>query len=134
MSSKSAISVHQTWQEAAGIAAGVIAALSPFLTGETAVAGGVQAAAAAGAIFMVISGAHLLSLSRIAQFAKLLCGLGLTLSPFIFGYGGILAFAHTLIGPVMLALAALELWQDWSLSDDQLELYGKVTPRLQAAE
>lgn len=131
MSRNSDISVHQTWQEAASIAAGVLAALSPYLTGQTNVSGGLEAAGAAGAIYMVISGAHLLSLSRIAQFAKLLCGLGLTLSPFIFGYGGILAFAHTLIGPAMLALAALEIWQDWKLSDAQLELYPRA---IEAAE
>lgn len=134
MANNTNTSVHQTWQEAAGIAVGVIAALSPFLTGATNVPGGVPAAAAAGAIFMVISGAHLLALSRISQFAKLLCGLGLTLSPFIFGYGGILAFAHMLLGPAMLALAALEIWQDWGLSDDQLGRYGEVAHHVQPAK
>lgn len=130
MVSKSDLSVHETWQEAAGIAFGALAALSPLLTGDGQATQAAQLSAAAGAIFMVISGAHLLSLSRITQFVKVLCGLLLTAGPFLFGYAGTsLAFIQHFIGPTLLALAALELWQDWSLSDDQLERYGSVQPR-----
>lgn len=130
MLSNADLSRHETWQEAAGIGVGAIAGLSPFLTGSTAITTAMYLAAGTGAIFMVICGAHLLSLSRIAQFVKFVCAVGLTAGPVLFGYAGsLVGFVHFVIGAAMLALSALEIWQDWHLSDTELEQYAKVSPR-----
>ena len=49
-------------------------------------------------------------------------GLWLIASPYMFGYSGdgLLRFWHTSLGGLVVLLAALQLWQDWDLSDQDL--------------
>jgi hypothetical protein len=49
-------------------------------------------------------------------------GFWLIASPFIFGYSGdeMLRFWHIALGAVAVLLGALQLWQDWRLSDQEL--------------
>jgi hypothetical protein len=62
------------------------------------------------------------ALQRWEQVAEIALGLWLIVSPFIFGYSGddMLKIWHTSLGAIVVLLGALELWQDWRLSDQEL--------------
>jgi hypothetical protein len=124
LNKNASLEVHDTWQEAVGIALGLIASLSPFLAGETNPMI-LNATTAAGALVLVLSAVKLLSLNRYEEFAILLCGLWLCAGPTVLGYAGTpLGLMHWLAGPVIVAMSVLEIWQDWRLTDDELERHG----------
>jgi hypothetical protein len=45
----------------------------------------------------------------------------------MFGYSGdgMLSFYHSTLGSLVLLLAALQLWQDWDLSDQDMLKHGQ---------
>jgi hypothetical protein len=48
-------------------------------------------------------------------------------SPFVFGYAGggeMLMIWHLAVGGIVVLLAILELWQDWTKSDRDLAAHG----------
>ena len=69
-------------------------------------------------------------LRRWEESCQLLLGLWLVISPYMFGYfeAGALRFWHSTLGGLLILLAALELWQDWTRSDkdmlDNSRLFG----------
>jgi hypothetical protein len=65
------------------------------------------------------------ALQRWEEVATILAGLWLIASPYIFGYShdGLLRFWHSSLGGLVVLLAALQLWQDWKLSDQELAKY-----------
>jgi len=116
---------HGTWQEAAGIGLGVLTMLSPWVTGQTGYQNIVLATAAAGIVVLLLSAVKLMSLTRSQQAAVMLAGLWLCIGPFLFAYAGsLLGLAHFVLGPVIAALGALELWQDWHKTDEEMTHYG----------
>ena len=56
-----------------------------------------------------------------------MAGLWLIASPYIFGYSddGMLRFWHTSLGGLVVLLAALQLWQDWGLKDEDMLKHGQ---------
>jgi len=54
-------------------------------------------------------------------------GLWLIASPYMFGYSGdgLLVFWHSSLGGLVVLLAALQLWQDWDLSDQEMLKLGQ---------
>ena len=62
------------------------------------------------------------ALQRWEEVAEIALGLWLIISPFIFGYSGddMLKIWHASLGAVVVVLGALQLWQDWRLSDQEL--------------
>jgi hypothetical protein len=54
--------------------------------------------------------------------AEIALGLWLIASPFILGYAGddLLRAWHVALGGIVILLGALQLWQDWRLSDQEL--------------
>jgi hypothetical protein len=67
------------------------------------------------------------ALQRWEQVAEILLGLWLIASPYVFGYSGdgLLRFWHSSLGGLVVLLAALQLWQDWDLSDDDMLKHGQ---------
>lgn len=125
MLDKSQLETHRTWQEATGIGLGVVASLSPWLTGQIDDQSIMAATAAAGILVMLVSAMQLMVLNRAEEVLVLLSGLWLTLAPVGLGYVATpLGLLHLVIGPAIVALATLELWQDWELSDTELARYG----------
>lgn len=119
------IETHQTWQEAAGIGLGVVAALSPWLTGHLDNSTIVSATAAAGIVVLLMSCVKLMVASRAEDAAMLLAGLWLLAGPFVLGYAGTtLGMLHLLVGAVISALAALQFRQDRNSSDRNLARHG----------
>jgi len=64
--------------------------------------------------------------ATLEEAGELACGLWLIGSPFAFGYAdkGTLMHWHFILGAVVALLAVLTLWQDWKLSDKELDQHG----------
>jgi len=62
------------------------------------------------------------ALQRWEEVAEIGLGLWLIASPFVLGYSGddLLQAWHVALGAIVVLLGALQLWQDWRLSDQDL--------------
>ena len=67
------------------------------------------------------------ALQRWEEVAGIVVGLWLIASPYIFGYSGdgMLRFYDSTLGSLVLLLSALQLWQDWDLSDKDMLKHGQ---------
>jgi hypothetical protein len=67
------------------------------------------------------------ALQRWQEIAAIVLGLWLIASPAIFAYAhdGMMLFWHSLLGVLVVLLGALQLWQDWELSDSDLLKHGQ---------
>jgi hypothetical protein len=118
------ISVHRTWEDWVGIVLGVLIGLSPWIAGYSD-QGPMLNAVAVGVVVLVLAEFGLVNLHRWEEIGELLCGLWLIVSPFVFGYtAATLATWHFALGGIVVLLAAIELWQDWTLSDQDLVGHG----------
>jgi hypothetical protein len=118
--------VHRTWEDYAGIVLGVLIGLSPWLAGQHDHPTVNLNAAAVGILVIALAAFELVDLHRSEEFGEVALGLWLIASPFIFGYAdaGTLMYWHFVLGALVVLLAALELWQDWRLSDKDLAQHG----------
>src|SRR6202165_2493745 len=68
-----------------------------------------------------------IALQRWEEVAAILLGLWLIASPYIFGYSGegMLRFWHSSLCGLVVLLAALQVWQDWDLSDQEMLQHGQ---------
>jgi hypothetical protein len=117
--------VHRTWEDWAGMIVGALIAASPWLTGQTGNNVAIWNAVVIGTLVLVLAALQLASLQLWEEVGEILCGLWLITSPFNFGYAGTLATWHFILGGVVVVLAAIELWQDWNLSEDELARHGQ---------
>jgi hypothetical protein len=119
--------VHRTWEDWAGIVLGVLIGLSPWLAGQQDDPVVMWNAVLVGALVVALAALELGGLQRWEQAGEIACGLWLIVSPFTFGYAdaGTLGYWHFILGAAIVLLAALELWQDLKLSDEQLVQHGQ---------
>jgi hypothetical protein len=82
---------------------------------------------AVGIIVFGLGQLEYVALQRWEEVAGILLGLWLIASPYMFGYSGdgLLRFYHSTLGSLVLLLAALQLWQDWDLSDQDMLKHGQ---------
>ncbi len=75
-----------------------------------------------GILVMALGASEFLDLRRWEEGLEAACGVWLIASPIIFGYAdfGTLRFWHFFLGAGVVLVAALELRQDWDLSDAEL--------------
>jgi hypothetical protein len=100
--------VHRTWEDWFGMALGLLIAI------------------AVGAVVLLLAESELVNLQRWEESLELLCGVWLIASPFMFDYAGsVLATWHFALGGIVAVLAVFELWQDWTLSDQDLVQHGQ---------
>jgi hypothetical protein len=68
-----------------------------------------------------------IALQRWEEACEMALGLWLAVSPYVLGYSadGALRFWHTALGGLVILLAALKLWQDWDLTDQDLARHGQ---------
>lgn len=118
--------VHRSWEDWLGMALGVLIGLSPWIVGQSD-QGPMLNAIAVGAAVLLLAETELVDLHRWEESLELLCGLWLVASPFVFGYAaaGELAAWHFTLGGLVVLLAAVELWQDWTLTDEQMVEHGQ---------
>ena len=66
------------------------------------------------------------ALQRWQEIAEIVLGLWLIASPAIFGYANdnLMLLWHSVLGVLVVLLGALQLWQDWDLSEEDLLKHG----------
>ena len=125
---------HRTWEDWLGMLLGVLIVVSPWFPTQ----GGHEVidadrsyvilnTFAVGIIVFGLGQLEYVALQRWEEVAGILLGLWLIASPYMFGYSGdgMLRFYHSSLGSLVLLLAALQLWQDWDLSEQDLARHGQ---------
>ncbi len=127
-------STHRTWEDWCGMLLGVLIALSPWFPSQTGHelvdaqrSSMILDTVMVGILVFGIAQLEYVALQRWEEVAGVLLGLWLIASPYIFGYSsdGLLRFWHSSLGGLAVLLAALQLWQDWDLSDHDLAQHGQ---------
>jgi uncharacterized membrane protein YczE len=116
---------HHAWEDwvgmLIGMVIGVLIGISPWLAeqqDDPAVMGNTLLV---GLTVFGLAELVYLSAQRGGKFGEIACGLWLIASPFTFSYTEtVLAIWHSRLGAVIVLLAALELWREWRLSDNEL--------------
>jgi ABC-type branched-subunit amino acid transport system permease subunit len=125
---------HRTWEDWLGMLLGVLIVLSPWF--PTQASHEIVDASRSyvilntfvvGIIVFGLAQLEYVSLRRWEEVAGIVFGLWLIASPYMFGYSGdgMLRFYHSTLGSLVLLLAALQLWQDWDLSDQDMLKHGQ---------
>ena len=105
---------HRTWEDGASMILGLLVVLSPWLSGAATSTAIMTVTGFVGFLIVAMAGLEMVSLRRWEETIETLCGAWLIASPFVFGYGGALRSWHIVLGVLVVALAVLELWQDWN--------------------
>ena len=121
------LNVHRTWEDWLSMALAVLIGLSPWLADQQNGQWVTLNAVFVGAVALVLAEFELVALRRWQEAGEIACGLWLAASPFLLGYAdaGGLRFWHFILGAGVVLLAALELWQDWNLTDRELAQHGQ---------
>ncbi len=117
--------VHRTWEDWVGVLLGFLIGCTPWFAGHANNDPIMWNAIMVGALVLGLALLALVNLQTWEESLELLCGLWLMASPFIFGYGGMLRTWHLVLGAIVAVLAALELFQDWSRSEEELAHHGQ---------
>ena len=125
---------HRTWEDWCGMLLGVLIVLSPWFPAST----GHEVVDAErslvilntftiGILVFGLAQLEYVALQRWEEVTAIVLGLWLIASPYLFGYSGdgMLRFYHSSFGGLVVLLAALQLWQDWDLSDQDLLKHGQ---------
>jgi hypothetical protein len=125
---------HRTWEDWCGMLLGLLIVLSPWFptqSGHELVTGDrsnvLLNTITVGILVFGLAQLEYIALQRWEQVAEIILGLWLIASPYIFGYhaDGLLRFWHSSLGGIVVLLAALQLWQDWDLSDQDMLKHGQ---------
>jgi hypothetical protein len=128
------LNTHRTWEDWCGMLLGLLIALSPWFPAQQShelVAADrslvILNTITVGIVIFGLAQLQYVALQRWEEVAEILLGLWLIASPYIFGYSGdgLLRFWHSSLGGAVVLLAALQLWQDWDLSDQDLARHGQ---------
>jgi hypothetical protein len=134
MSDFSFFKTHRTWEDWLGMLLGVLIVMSPwfpFPAGPETVDADrslvVLNAFTVGILVFGLAQLEYVALQRWEEVAEMVLGLWLIASPYIFGYSGdsALMLWHSGLGAAVVLLAALQLWQDWDLSEQDLAKHGQ---------
>lgn len=129
MSDSRFFSTHRPWEDWFGMLLGGLIVVSPWFpfqsSHETMDAERSMMILNTFVVGMLVFGLGQLeyvALQRWEEVAEIALGLWLIASPLIFGYSGddMLKVWHASLGVVVVLLGALQLWQDWRLSDQEL--------------
>ena len=125
---------HRTWEDWLGMLLGVLIVVSPWFPSQASHeiidadrSYVILNTFVVGMIVFGLAQLEYVALRRWEEVAGILVGLWLIASPYIFGYhgDGMLRFYHSTLGGLVLLLAALQLWQDWDLSEQDLARHGQ---------
>ncbi|HEX9469160.1 MAG TPA: SPW repeat protein [Bradyrhizobium sp.] len=128
------LNTHRTWEDWCGMLLGVLIILSPWFPTQTSheVVDAERSfvilnAFTVGILVLGLAQLEYVALQRWEEVAAIVLGLWLIASPYIFGYSGdgMLRFYHSTLGALVVLLAALQLWQDWNLSDQDMLKHGQ---------
>ena len=122
MTATQIFNVHRNWEDGVGIGIGVLIVLSPWMANAADSQVVVMNTVIVGALVLSLAAMEIMAPGLSEEWSELACGLWLSASPFILGYAdaGQLRSWHFVLGALVIALAALELWQDWKPSEPEL--------------
>jgi hypothetical protein len=106
------LTAHRPWEDWLSFVVGLAALVAPIALSATLSTTAVTAIAVLCISIMVLAMLELVDAGRWEDTLEALCGIGLMLSPWYFGYGATLATVHMAAGAVVLVLALLQFWQD----------------------
>lgn len=113
---------HARLEDWVMILLGAVAAFTPWLVTATPARPIALATFAIGTMIALVGLIELVRLLRFEEILHLALGAFLAAAPWLLGYLGTqLATWHHVIGAVVMLLALIELWQDWSLTDEHME-------------
>jgi hypothetical protein len=129
MSDSRFFSTHRPWEDWFGMLLGGLIVVSPWfpfqsshetMDAERSVM--ILNTFVIGMLMFGLAQLEYVALQRWEEVAEIALGLWLIASPFIFGYSGddMLKVWHASLGVIVVLLGALQLWQDWRLSDQEL--------------
>ena len=122
-------STHRPWEDWFGMLLGVLIVVSPWfpLQSSHEVVDAERSymilnTFVVGMLVFGLSQLEYVALQRWEEVAEIAIGLWLIVSPFVFGYSGddMLRAWQATLGGIVVLLGALQLWQDWRLSDQEL--------------
>ena len=118
--------VHRSWEDWLSMLVGVLIGFSPWLAGQPDNPAVLGNSLLVGLFVFGLAELTYVSLTRWEEIGEIACGLWLIASPITFGYAesGALRYWHFLLGAAVVVLAALELRQDWKLSEKELAQHG----------
>ena len=128
------LTTHRTWEDWCGMLLGVLIVLSPWFptpAGHEVVDAErsfvILNTFTVGILVFGLAQLEYVALQRWEEVAEIVAGLWLIASPYIFGYAdaGLLRYWHTSLGGLVVLLAALQLWQDWDLNDQDMLKHGQ---------
>jgi len=122
-------STHRSWEDWFGMLLGVLIVVSPWfpmqpanevMTADRSIM--VLNTFVVGMLVFGLAQLEYVALQRWEEVAEIVLGLWLIASPLMFGYSGdgFLPVWHAMLGAIVVLLGALQLWQDWRLSDQEL--------------
>jgi peptidoglycan/LPS O-acetylase OafA/YrhL len=120
---------HRPWEDWFGMLLGVLIVVSPWfpvqgthdvMTAERSTM--VLNTFVIGMLVFGLAQLEYVALQRWEEVGEIVLGLWLMASPLLFGYSGddFLPGWHAVLGAIVILLGALQLWQDWRLSDQEL--------------
>jgi hypothetical protein len=122
-------SIHRSWEDWCGMLLGVLIVVSPWFPMQASheVVDAERSTMilntfVVGMLVFGLAQLEYVALQRWEEVGEIALGLWLIASPFIFGYFGdaTLQIWHAALGGLVVLLGALQLWQDWKLSDQEL--------------
>lgn len=128
MSDNRIFGTHRPWEDWLGMLLGVLIMVSPWFPMQVSDAIDVERSHlvlnsfVVGMLVLGLAQLEYVALHRWQEVASILLGLWLIVSPFMFGYAAdqALQLWHILLGTMVALIGALQLWQDWNLSEQEL--------------
>jgi peptidoglycan/LPS O-acetylase OafA/YrhL len=122
-------STHRSWEDWFGMLLGMLIVVSPWfpMQGNHEVMDSERSIMilntfVVGMLVFGLAQLEYVALQRWEEVGAIVLGCWLIASPFLFGYSGdtMLQVWHAVLGGLVVVLGALQLWQDWRLSDQDL--------------
>jgi peptidoglycan/LPS O-acetylase OafA/YrhL len=129
MSDKRFFSTHRPWEDWFGMLLGVLIVVSPWFpmqAGSDVVDADrsimILNTFVLGMLVFGLAQLEYVALQRWEEVSAIVLGCWLIASPFLFGYAGDtrLQVWHGVLGTLVVMLGALQLWQDWGRSEQEL--------------
>ena len=128
MSDNRFFGTHRPWEDWLGMLLGVLIMVSPWFPMQVSDVVDVERSHlvlnsfVVGMLVLGLAQLEYVALHRWEEVASILLGLWLIVSPVIFGYSEdqALQLWHILLGAMVAGIGALQLWQDWNLSEQEL--------------
>ena len=124
-------STHRTWEDWCGMLLGILIVLSPWFPTQASHSADqgsmILNTFTIGILVFGLAQLEYVALQRWEEVTSIAAGLWLIASPYIFDYAGdgMLQLWHSTLGGLVVLLAALQLWQDWDLSEQDLAQHGQ---------